>query len=103
MFIPDKLFLTECSHSVSQDQCEKTCKGKHSSLFSYFVPPSLTRKKVLQNGNQVDRIDPRLESTLSVGVDEMSWDDLLEDNYDWSRLTWDQKVKFLESVQVPIS
>ena len=46
-----------------------------------------------------DRIDPRLEATLSVGVDEMSWDDLLEDNYDWSGLTDDQKIQFLENVR----
>ena len=30
-----------------------------------------------------DRIDPHLESTLAIGVDEMSWDDLNEAHYDW--------------------
>lgn len=30
-----------------------------------------------------ERIDPRLESTFAIGVDEMSWDDLNEANYDW--------------------
>ncbi len=29
------------------------------------------------------RIDPKLESIFAVGVDEMSWDDLDEKNYDW--------------------
>ncbi|WP_085909572.1 5-histidylcysteine sulfoxide synthase [Kiloniella majae] len=29
------------------------------------------------------RIDATLESTLAIGVDEMSWDDLNENNYDW--------------------
>ncbi len=29
------------------------------------------------------RVDARLESILAVGVDEMSWDDLNENNYDW--------------------
>jgi hypothetical protein len=29
------------------------------------------------------RINPRFESMLSVGVDEMSWDDLDEAHYDW--------------------
>ena len=29
------------------------------------------------------RIDPDLESTLAIGVDEMSWDDLDESNYNW--------------------
>ena len=30
-----------------------------------------------------ERIDPRMESIFAVGVDEMSWDDLDEDHYDW--------------------
>ena len=30
-----------------------------------------------------ERIDPVLESTLAIGVDEMSWDDLNDGNYEW--------------------
>jgi len=30
-----------------------------------------------------ERIDAHMESIFAVGVDEMSWDDLSEDNYDW--------------------
>ena len=30
-----------------------------------------------------DRIDPYLESTLAIGVDEMSWDDKLQDRDNW--------------------
>jgi 5-histidylcysteine sulfoxide synthase/putative 4-mercaptohistidine N1-methyltranferase len=30
-----------------------------------------------------ERIDPEMESTFAVGVDEMSWDDLNEDHYEW--------------------
>jgi 5-histidylcysteine sulfoxide synthase/putative 4-mercaptohistidine N1-methyltranferase len=29
------------------------------------------------------RVNPRLESIFAIGVDEMSWDDLSEANYDW--------------------
>lgn len=29
------------------------------------------------------RIDPKLESIFAVGVDEMDWDDLREDHYEW--------------------
>lgn len=29
------------------------------------------------------RINPRYESMFAIGVDEMSWDDLNEENYDW--------------------
>ncbi|MCP4572851.1 MAG: 5-histidylcysteine sulfoxide synthase [bacterium] len=30
-----------------------------------------------------ERVNPRFESTFAIGVDEMSWDDLDERNYDW--------------------
>ena len=36
---------------------------------------------------------------MSVGVDEMSWDDILENNYDWTKMTEDGRVKFLKSVR----
>jgi len=29
------------------------------------------------------RVDPQMESLLAIGVDEMSWDDLNDKNYDW--------------------
>jgi len=32
------------------------------------------------------RVNPKLESIFAVGVDEMSWDDLDEKNYDWASL-----------------
>jgi 5-histidylcysteine sulfoxide synthase/putative 4-mercaptohistidine N1-methyltranferase len=32
---------------------------------------------------RAERIDPRFESMFAIGVDEMSWDDLDEQNYDW--------------------
>ncbi|HWS11379.1 MAG TPA: 5-histidylcysteine sulfoxide synthase, partial [Rhodocyclaceae bacterium] len=43
-----------------------------------FFVNKLTLAGLLQR-----RIDPRLESMFAVGVDEMSWDDLNEANYDW--------------------
>src|SRR5210317_356035 len=30
-----------------------------------------------------ERINPRFESMFAIGVDEMSWDDLNDENYDW--------------------
>ena len=30
-----------------------------------------------------ERINPRFESMFAIGVDEMSWDDLDDENYDW--------------------
>jgi len=51
------------------------------------------------SGHLKNRINSRLESTLSVGVDEMSWDDILENNYDWTRMTEEGRLKFLKSVK----
>ena len=34
-----------------------------------------------------ERINPKLEAILAVGVDEMSWDDLNEINYDWPKVS----------------
>ena len=43
------------------------------------------------------RINPKFESLFAIGVDEMSWDDLNEDNYNWpsvqETLAYRQKVK----------
>ncbi len=30
-----------------------------------------------------ERINPGIESICAVGVDEMSWDDLNQEHYDW--------------------
>ncbi len=42
-----------------------------------------------------ERIDPHLESIFAIGVDEMSWDDLNEENYDWPTVaqTWEYREK----------
>ena len=39
------------------------------------------------------RVNPRFESIFAVGVDEMSWDDLNEQNYDWPPVAevWDYR------------
>ncbi len=46
------------------------------------------------------RIDPRLESMFAVGVDEMSWDDLNDANYDWPTpaAVWDYRRLVREAV-----
>src|SRR6056300_756866 len=33
-----------------------------------------------------ERINPHYEALFAIGVDEMSWDDLNDDNYDWPRV-----------------
>ena len=39
--------------------------------------------KLIIAGLIQNRINPKFESMFAVGVDEMSWDDLNEANYDW--------------------
>jgi formylglycine-generating enzyme required for sulfatase activity/2-polyprenyl-3-methyl-5-hydroxy-6-metoxy-1,4-benzoquinol methylase len=47
------------------------------------------------------RIDPHFESIFAVGVDEMSWDDILEENYDWCGFLHDdaKQQAYLDRVQ----
>ena len=74
---------------------------RHHLIFYYahtavFYINKLVISKYL---SPLQRIDPELESTMSVGVDEMSWDDLLEDNYEWSALSDEDKATYLIKIQ----
>ncbi len=56
---------------------------RHPLIFYFghtatFFVNKLTIARVIER-----RINPRFESMFAVGVDEMSWDDLNEANYDW--------------------
>ncbi len=56
---------------------------RHPLIF-YFGHPAVFYVNKLIAGRLIPaRIDPRLESMLAVGVDEMSWDDLNSAHYDW--------------------
>ena len=53
-------------------------------LIFYYGHTSVFFINKLNVANLIDeRVDPKLESILAVGVDEMSWDDLNDDNYNW--------------------
>ena len=45
------------------------------------------------------RLDKHFEEVMAVGVDEMSWDDLLEENYDWTGLDDQGRIDYLARVQ----
>ena len=53
---------------------------RHHLIFYYAHTATFYINKLVVAGflQPGDRLDPKLESVMSVGVDEMSWDDLLE-------------------------
>ncbi len=62
---------------------EKANTLRHPLIF-YYGHTAVFFINKLNVANLIDeRIDPQIESTLAIGVDEMSWDDLNEENYDW--------------------
>ena len=53
-------------------------------LIFYYGHTSVFFINKLNVANLIDeRVDPALESILAIGVDEMSWDDLNDDHYNW--------------------
>ena len=53
-------------------------------LIFYYGHTSVFFINKLNVANLIDqRVDPAMESILAIGVDEMSWDDLNDDNFDW--------------------
>ncbi len=56
---------------------------RHPLIFYYGHTAVFFMNKLNVAGLINTRIDPVIESTLAVGVDEMSWDDLNDKNYDW--------------------
>lgn len=62
---------------------EKASALRHPLIFYYghtavFYINKLNVAKLID-----ERVDPALESSLAIGVDEMSWDDMNQKNYDW--------------------
>ena len=56
---------------------------RHPLIFYFGHTATFFINKLLLAGLIHERINPQFESMFSVGVDEMSWDDLNEANYDW--------------------
>ncbi|MEA3406310.1 MAG: 5-histidylcysteine sulfoxide synthase [Pseudomonadota bacterium] len=62
---------------------ERPCELRHPLIFYFghtatFFTNKLTLAKLLPQ-----RINPKIESMCAIGVDEMSWDDLNQNHYDW--------------------
>lgn len=63
---------------------------RHPLIF-YFAHPAVFYVNKLIAGRLIpERLDAKLEATMAVGVDEMSWDDLNTAHYDWPSV---QKVR----------
>ena len=74
--------LFECL--VSDDAYYMRANRLRQPLIFYYGHTSVFFINKLNVANPIEeRVDPRLESILAVGVDEMSWDDLNDDHYDW--------------------
>ena len=55
---------------------------RHPLIF-YFGHTATFYINKLVTAKATTRIDPTLEGMFAIGVDEMSWDDLNDDHYDW--------------------
>ena len=56
---------------------------RHPLIFYYGHTAAFFINKLLADGQINQRVDARIEAQVAIGVDEMSWDDLDEANYDW--------------------
>lgn len=56
---------------------------RHPLVFYFGHTAALYINKLVLGKYLSERINPRIESLVAVGVDEMSWDDLNEAHYDW--------------------
>jgi len=56
---------------------------RHPLIFYYGHTAVFLINKLNVAGLIETRLNPRIESMLAIGVDEMSWDDLDEKHYDW--------------------
>lgn len=56
---------------------------RHKLIFYYGHTSTFYINKLILGGYISERINPHFESIFAIGVDEMSWDDLNNDNYAW--------------------
>ena len=56
---------------------------RHPLIFYFGHTATFYANKLMVSKITDERINPKIESMLAIGVDEMSWDDLDEANYDW--------------------
>ncbi|MCB0357048.1 MAG: 5-histidylcysteine sulfoxide synthase [Bdellovibrionales bacterium] len=62
---------------------QKPNRLRHPLIFYFGHTAVFFVNKLFTAGWIPQRIDEKLEASFAIGVDEMSWDDLDEKNYDW--------------------
>ena len=62
---------------------KKPISLRHPLIFYFGHTATFFINKLLLAGAIDQRINPQFESMFAVGVDEMSWDDLNDQHYDW--------------------
>lgn len=70
---------------LADDQAyyQKSIPLRHPLIFYLGHTATFFINKLVLAKTLPERIDPHMESVFSVGVDEMSWDDLNDAHYDW--------------------
>jgi 5-histidylcysteine sulfoxide synthase/putative 4-mercaptohistidine N1-methyltranferase len=79
----DKYDLLFETLKTDQAYYQKSIPLRHPLIFYYGHTATFFVNKLLLAGLIEERINPKFESMFAIGVDEMSWDDLDEANYDW--------------------
>ncbi|ORX91743.1 hypothetical protein K493DRAFT_48442 [Basidiobolus meristosporus CBS 931.73] len=74
--------ITDKAHYMRADPLRHPLIFYLGHTAAFYINKLVLAKTLKYN----ERIDPSLESLVSVGVDEMSWDDLLSDDYPWPAL-----------------
>lgn len=62
---------------------KKAIPLRHPLIFYFGHTAAFFINKLLAAGLITERLDPRIEAMVAIGVDEMSWDDLDESHYAW--------------------
>ncbi|MDH4945135.1 5-histidylcysteine sulfoxide synthase [Sulfurimonas sp. C5] len=79
----EKMFDMLKSDTVYYKKSEPT---RHPMIFYFGHTATFFINKLILMKLITERINPEYESLFAVGVDEMTWDDLNEKNYDWPKV-----------------
>lgn len=79
----EELFTIFSDDKVFYEQPEKL---RHPLIFYFGHTATFYINKLILGGFLQDRLNPSYESIFAIGVDEMSWDDLNQSNYNWPKV-----------------